>query len=80
MEPRLGVRGIPRAEFIQPTGVTGADQQDVALADRYTLTALGGLEVFAEDVFSGLKPGHAPSAGHVKQDTASDQSVLQDSD
>ena len=60
--------------------MAGADQEDVALADRHALLALGPLEVLAEDVLAGLEPGHPAQPRHVEQHAPADQAVLEDLD
>ena len=61
----------------QPPRMSGADQQDVALAHADALLALGRLEVLGEDVLTGLEPGHAAKAGDVEQDAASHEPILE---
>src|SRR3954469_5905733 len=45
MQPGLCIRRVPRAEFGEPAGMAGADQEDVARAHSYPLRTLGELQI-----------------------------------
>lgn len=77
MQARLGAGGLPRTELGEAAGMTGADQEDVALPDGYALRPLGGFELVAEDVLAGLQPGHPAEPGNVEQHATADQAVTE---
>ena len=78
--PDFGMFRRPGPELAESTGVTGANEEHVALADGDALLELGGLELVAEDVLARLEPGHSPETGDIEQDASSDQAVREDLD
>ena len=77
MQTGLGLGGVPRANLVQSSRMSGANQQDVALAHRDALLTLGRLQVLSEDVLARLEPGHTPQARNVEQDAAPYEPILE---
>jgi hypothetical protein len=80
MQARFGIRCRPRPELAEPTSVTGANEEHVALADCDTLLPFRRLELAAEHVLARLEPRQSPETGNVEQDTSGYQAVGEDLD
>src|SRR5213593_2556356 len=80
MQARFGSRRRPRPQLAEATGVTGANEEHVTLADGHALLELGGLELVTKDVLARLQPRHSPETGDIEQYASGDQAVREDLD
>jgi hypothetical protein len=80
MQARFRIRRRPWPELAEATGVTGANEEHVTLADGDALLELGGLELVAKDVLARLEPRHSPETGDIEQDASGNQAVREDLD
>jgi hypothetical protein len=75
MQACLGIRRRPRTELAEPTSVTRANEEHIALADTDALLVFGRLELAAEDVLARLEPTNSPETRDVEEDSSGHQAV-----
>ena len=77
VQSRNGSVPVRVPELRQALSVSGPNEQDVACTDRHTLRLLGGLQVVAEHILSGLEPRPLSNPRHVQEDPTADESFVQ---